>query len=84
MPAPPAGEGGPLSVDPQRKLNSASVPMPQHRQTHRPLIPTPHQAHILRSLPRAARRGDVVATGDTDDLSELARFAKNVSVAPIR
>jgi len=32
----------------------------------------------------AARRGDVLATGDTDDLSELARFAKNVSVAPIR
>jgi hypothetical protein len=32
----------------------------------------------------AARRGDVVATGDADDLSGLARFAKNVSVAPLR
>jgi predicted nucleic acid-binding protein len=32
----------------------------------------------------AARRGDLVATGDTDDLSKLAHFAKNVSVAPIR
>jgi hypothetical protein len=32
----------------------------------------------------AARRGDVVATGDSDDLGELARFTKNVSIAPIR
>lgn len=32
----------------------------------------------------AARRGDLVATGDADDLSALAGIAKNVSVAPIR
>jgi hypothetical protein len=32
----------------------------------------------------AARRGDIVATGDRDDLNALAHFAKNVSIAPIR
>ncbi|MDX2052405.1 MAG: PIN domain-containing protein [Polyangiaceae bacterium] len=32
----------------------------------------------------AARRGDLVATGDADDLLLLSTFARNVTVVPIR
>jgi predicted nucleic acid-binding protein len=32
----------------------------------------------------AAQRGDIVATGDPDDLRELASLVRNVAVQPIR